>query len=163
MHGVYLMRDLRDVIVSYFHNTQRPDWRKGFPHFHCDTLEQFYFEWFLPRVVAFHDLDRHTGDYASLGLPIVRYEALYDAPVLEFTRLIKRLGLPLNEDRVADVVAANDLSLLKSGGKQLNEHVPPAHFRRGGYGAYKQEMPDKVLAHVNTRFRRLLEDWGYDI
>ena len=163
LHGMYLTRDLRDVIVSYFHNTQRADWRKGFPHFHCNTLEQFYFEWFLPRVSTFHDLERHAEAYVKLGLPVVRYEELFDDPQTEFARLLQRLGLPLDEDRVAQTVANNDLARLKNSGKQLDQHVPPAHFRRGGYGAYKQEMPGRVLEHVNQRFRSLLEDGGYEV
>jgi hypothetical protein len=48
LHGIYLIRDIRDVIVSYFHYAQTPYYKE---QFHYETLDEFYFEWFL---VAHH-------------------------------------------------------------------------------------------------------------
>lgn len=161
LHGVYLMRDLRDVVVSYFHQTQVESWRKSFPHFHCDTMEQFYYEWFLTRVVPFHGLKTHAAEFTSRGLPIVRYEDLLSNPAAEFTRLLHRLGLQLDASRVEATVEANSLERLQREGRQLDVYVPPAHFRRGGHGNFKDEMPPSVLRHIESEFGGLLTRWGY--
>lgn len=163
LHGVYLIRDLRDVIVSYYYNTQREDWRRGFLHFHCDTIQQFYFEWFLPRVNIAHNIDNHPYAFTEAGLPLIRYEDLYDNPEYEFTRLIKRLGLFLDSKKIKRVVANNQLETLRKTGKILDVHVPIEHFRHGGHGGYKKELPQNVLDHINQRFSNILSDFGYKI
>jgi hypothetical protein len=163
IHGVYLVRDLRDVIVSYFYHTQRADWRKGFPHYHCDTIHQFYFEWFLPRVTIAHDINNHGCAYAEAGLPIIRYEDLYESTESEFARLIKRLGFTLDPDKVSKVVDGNKIEVLKKIGKELDVRVPIEHFRRGGHGGYKKELPRIVLEHVNARFGNIIRNFGYEL
>jgi hypothetical protein len=163
LHGIYLQRDIRDVVVSYFHHLQRDDWRAGFPHYHCNNIHDFYFEWFLPRVTIFLDIDHHAKIYTALGLPIVRYETLYSAPAAEFERLLRRLGFRIDQEKIAGVVAANDLSVLKVSGKKMETGVPAAHFRRGGHGNFVNELPVTVLRHINARFKPLLEDWGYEL
>ena len=163
LHAVYILRDLRDIIVSYFHNSQRPDFRSGFPHFHYINIDQFYFEWFLPRVDVFHRIESHAEEFTKRGIPVVRYEQLHDQPAREFARLIRRLGLPIDDDKIETVVQNNTIERLSTTGKQLNVFLPPAHFRKGGYGSYKTELPPNVLSHVNSYFRPQLIRWGYKI
>jgi hypothetical protein len=163
IHGVYLIRDLRDVIVSYYHHTQREDWRKGFPHFHCNTIQQFYFQWFLPRISIAHEVDDHAHGYAMAGLPIVKYEELYDDPEKEFIRLIKRLGFSIDFKAISRVIERNHISTLRTTGKELDVKVPKEHFRQGGYGGYLKELPNNVLKHINQRFDKTIRDFGYDL
>ena len=162
IHGVYLVRDLRDVIVSYFWNTQTEWFQKTLPSFHYPTIEQFYYEWFLPRVVPFHRILTHAEEFTIRGVPPVLYERLYDDPLGEFSRLIKRLGLHFDPDRVAEVVERNTIDRLRTSGKQLDVFVPVTHFRKGGYGNYRQELPPKIIAHVNEVFGGILKRWGYE-
>ena len=122
-----------------------------------------YFEWFLPRVTIAHDIDNHPYAYSEAGLPIMRYEDLYDNPQSEFARLIKRLGFPLDLKKVSKVVAANKLEILKKTGKKLDVHVPIEHFRHGGHGGYKKELPKNVLQHIEKRFGNIIEDFGYEL
>ena len=163
IQAIYLMRDIRDVIVSYFHNCQTAWFKDNMPNFHYDDLESFYFEWFLPRVVPFHGIEDHAYKFTEAGIPIVRYERLCADTVGEFARIVKRLGLPFDAGVIEAVVEKNRLDALKKSGKQLNVFVPSTHFRRGGTGGYKNELPATVLRHVNCRFGRLLTDWGYEL
>lgn len=163
LHGVYLVRDIRDLIVSYFHNGQTSWFKDDLPNFHYDAIEEFYFEWFLPRVVPYHDIHHHADPYIRFGLPIIRYERLYDNAEEEFGRLVKRLGLPFEEDRVRAAVENNRLNRLQQGGRMLDRMIPPTHFRKGGYGNWKTEMPPSVAQHATTEFRSLLRRWGYEL
>jgi hypothetical protein len=163
IHGVYLLRDLRDVVVSYFHNCQTEWFKRSMPNFHYEDMESFYFEWFVPRVVPFHGVADHANTFARAGLPVVRYEKLCDQPIEEFSRLLKRLGVPLDDRRIVEVVNKNSFDQLKKNGRQLNVFVPSTHFRRGGSGAYKDELPTSVLRHLTETYRSALFDWGYEI
>jgi hypothetical protein len=163
IHGVYLVRDLRDVIVSYFWNAQTEWFQKTLPSFHYSTIEQFYYEWFLPRIVPFHCILTHAEGFTTRGVPPILYERLYDDPAGELGRLIKRLGLHFDPERVAKVVERNTIDRLRKSGKQLDVFVPSTHFRKGGYGHYRQELPPKIIAHVNEIFGDVLKRWGYDV
>lgn len=163
IQAVYLMRDIRDVVVSYFHNCQTAWFKDNMPNFHYDDLESFYFEWFLPRVAPFHGIDDHASQYSSAGVPVVRYERLCADTAAEFIRLIKRLGLPLDQAAAERVVEKNRMEELQKKGRQLNVFVPSTHFRRGGAGGYKEELPPIVLRHINKSFGDLLVNWGYEL
>jgi signal transduction histidine kinase len=39
--------------------------------------------------------------------------------------------------------------------------VSAAHYRKGGYGGYREELPPKVIADINHRYENLLLRWGY--
>jgi Sulfotransferase domain len=165
LHGVYLLRDLRDIVVSYFYHAQRADFRDptaGIPNCEFDTIEEFYFDWFLPRVVPFHRIPTHADEYAQRSLPVVRYEKLCENPALELRRLLHRLGLPSEDARIFDVVEKNRIDKLQKTGRQLDVYVPPAHFRRGGHGGFKEELSDRVLRHISLAFGDMLLRWGYE-
>jgi hypothetical protein len=163
IHGVYLVRDLRDVIVSYFLHTQTEGFQKAFPNFHYPTIDHFYYEWFLPRVIPFHQVLTHAQEFTIRGVPPILYERLYDDPVAEFGRLIKRLGLHFDPERVALVVEQNRIDRLRNSGKQLDVFVPSTHFRKGGYGNYRRELPPNIIVHVNETFGDVLKRWGYEV
>jgi Sulfotransferase domain len=163
LHAVYLVRDIRDVIVSYFHNAQTEWFKDGLPNFYYDTIEQFYFEWFLTRVVQVHQIHTHADAYLDFGVPAIQYERLCEEPEREFARLIKRLGLPYDADRIRECVAQNRIENLRARGRMLDKMVPPTHFRKGGHGHYKNELPATVLQHATEEFRSLIVRWGYPI
>jgi hypothetical protein len=163
IHGVYLLRDLRDIIVSYFHHAQRVDFRHSIPNCECQTIEEFYYEWFLSRIVPYHGVHDHADQFARRGIPVVRYENLYDHPEYGLDRLLRRLGLPAESERLSSIVQKNQLELLKQRGRQLDVFVPCVHFRKGGYGGYKTELPQPIIRHVNRTFGEMLARWGYEV
>jgi hypothetical protein len=160
VHGVYIMRDLRDIIVSYFHHAQRADFRESIPNCECQTIEEFYYEWFLPRIAPHHGVHDHAEQFAQRGIPVIRYEKLYDRPEYEFNRLIRRLGLPVDTERISAVVRKNRLDELQKTGRQLDVFVPTPHFRKGGHGGYKTES---IIRHVSQTFGEMLARCGYEV
>jgi Sulfotransferase domain len=163
LHAVYLMRDLRDVIVSYFHHTKRKEFRASFPNFHYDTMEHFYFQWFLPRIVPFHRIEVHAIEYAGKGVPVVRYEDLSVDPIGEFRRLLLRLGFDLDDERVQRVIDSHKLEKMKTERRVFDVEISPEHFRKGGWGNFREEMPAIVRKDVEARFADVIGRWGYDL
>jgi hypothetical protein len=161
LHGACIIRDLRDVVASYFYYSKTDRFRNARPEFHYDDVESFYYDWFLSRVVPAHKLMIHSEQYARLGVPIIRYEKLRIATTQEIERLVLRWGLNLDRSRLEKAVAENDISKLRSEGKHLEKVIAPEHFRRGGIGTYREELPNSIINDIEIRFARILRRWGY--
>ena len=161
-HAACLVRDPRDVIVSFFHYSQTDHFRAARPEFHYNGIHSFYYDWFLSRSAPAHIWETHAETYARLGVPIVRYEALKQDTAGELQRLLLRWGLPVNEERIQGAVAANDIKTLRESGKKLHVAVPPSRFRRGVSGGYKDDLPAEIQLDIEKRFSRIFERWGYE-
>jgi hypothetical protein len=162
VQAVYLVRDLRDVIVSYYHNAQTEWFRSMMPNFDYPDIDSFFYEFFLPRVVPRHRIADHAQEFAERGVPVVRYERLLADAEGEFGRILRRLGIAFDSARVRSVVEENSFDRLKKAGKHLNTYVPPSHFRRGKSGGYRDEMPESIRRHVSRMFSKALLRWGYE-
>jgi hypothetical protein len=160
IHGVCLIRDLRDVICSYFHYSLTERFRKARRDYQYNDIEAFYYDWFLPIVVPQHRVHTFSQEYAKISVPVVHYERLYDNPVEELRKLILRWGFDFDEKNAEMAVANNTLEKLKKTGKNFEKHIEKSHFRKGGYGNYK-EMPERIIKDINERFSDVQKRWGY--
>ena len=70
VHGVCLMRDLRDIIVSYFHYMQTESYQSDVPIARYGDIDTFYYDWFLtetrpstslPQLLGGIRFTRHSG------------------------------------------------------------------------------------------------------
>ncbi len=161
LHGVYLLRDIRDIMVSRFHYCQTPYFADVVKSFRYPTIRSFYYDHFLSVYCHRYKIDTAAECYADLGIPIIRYESMCEDTAVEFGRLILRLGLPYDQTRIDTVVRNHEFARLKHSGVQLDVKVPPSHFRRGSPGAAFEELPQDILDHMNERFRPFLRRWGY--
>lgn len=161
IHGVCMVRDLRDVVASYYQYVKTNRFRGARPEFHYDDESSFYYEWFLSRPVPAHKIFTHSAQYARLGVPVVRYERLRGDTVREFERLLLRWGFKPDMNRIREVVAANDIEKLRKHGKSLEKEISPEHFRKGGVGTYREELSEGVIKDIERRFDRVLRRWGY--
>ena len=161
LHGVCIVRDLRDVVASFYSYTRTARFRNARPEFHYEDVDEFYYEWFLSRSVSAHKLETHSAEYAALGVPIVRYEKLRADTARELARLLRRWGFAPDATRVEVAVAANEIEKLRVHGKSLEKEIAPEHFRRGAVGAYAEELPAHIVRDIEQRFEPLLRRWGY--
>jgi hypothetical protein len=161
LHGAVIVRDLRDVVASYYKYSLSDRFRSARPEVHFPDEVSFYFDWFLSRVAPAHRLLTHSDRYARLGVPVVRYEALRKDTVGELRRLVLRWGLTVDEAALQRAVDANQLEKLRTEGKNLEKRIAPEHFRRGAVGGYREELPEIVVKDIERRFARVLRRWGY--
>jgi len=163
-HGVCLVRDLRDMIVSYFEYMQTASYQSDIPYAKYADIETFYYDWFLSRLVPAHRFHTYWEEYAERGVPVLRYERLRQDTKAELVRLFERWSQPYDEARLDKAIAANELQALKKTGKQLGDvQIATSHFRKGLSGSYKTELPPAILADVEERFGKVLKRWGYSI
>ena len=162
-NGVCLIRDIRDVIVSYYHYGQTEEFKRAMTRFYYEDFEAFYYEWFLSRCVPSHQLHTFAQNYAERGIPIVRYERLQADPDRELSILIARWGFTPDMERIKAITQAHHLKILKTKGIDIGYHVEKSHFRKGGWGNFLTEMPSHILRDVNERFEDFLKRWGYPV
>jgi hypothetical protein len=160
--AVYLMRDIRDVIVSYYNYSQTDDYRTHMdPSCYYDDVQTFYFEYFLSKLVPRYNWIHHAEEYIQHGLPLIRYEKLWDDPAKELQRLFLRWGMKVDPERIRYAVNNNSIEKLKKSGKKIWRQMPTTHFRSGGYGGYIDILPNLVLEDIYFRFGDYLRRWGY--
>jgi hypothetical protein len=162
IHGALIVRDLRDVVASYYHYTKTERYRSARREYQYEDAEAFYYDFFLSIAVPQFRVNTFADEYARLGVPVIRYERLWDHPVDEMRKLILRWGLPFDRDRMKIVIEKNSLENLKISGKTFEIHIDAAHFRKGGYGNYKEDLPARIVADITERFEVLQKRWGYN-
>ena len=165
LHAVYIMRDIRDVVVSLYYYTKTDDYRR-------DTdasvaafadIEPFYYEAFLSYYVPHHIWLDHPERWVRAGLPLVWYERLWDDPCRELRRVLARWGLASRSGDLSAVVERNSIERMKRTKGLTSAGVSAAHYRKGGYGGFREELPGRVLRDMNDRFGSFLHRWGYDV
>ena len=163
VHGVCLIRDIRDIVVSYYYYAQTSQWKKAMTKFDYADFDSFYFEWFLSRAVPSHKIHSFAEEFAERSVPVLRYERLNSDTELELGRLIYRWGFSPDPVRVKNVVQRHQLKELKRSGLDLGYRVEPSHFRKGGWGNFLSELPLNILEDMNYRFEAFLRRWGYPV
>lgn len=153
---VYLLRDGRDVMVSFYHYATAI--YRG-PHMgFLQMVQQIGSTW--PEHVAAWEANPYGAEILW-----IRYEDLLRDPVAEMRRLCEFVGVQRDDERLAR--ACEQASFAKMRQKEieygwqadLGPHVGEYFVRRGIAGSHKDEMPPDVLAafleHAGPTLRRL--------
>jgi hypothetical protein len=137
---VYLVRDLRDVLVSSytFQEKQATAWQGADFTTRCDHLARL-----THQMHAMHQ-DR--------GGPLVRYEQLVEDPATELRTILAALGLP--PSREVDRWLAEDA-------KTLFASHGTSDDPRASIGRWRHMLDDRQLAEVETRLTPALAAFGY--
>lgn len=165
LRGVVLVRDLRDVVVSLYHWLKTEDYLsydKHGPHQVFDDIESMYIEYFLRRFANI-PIATLMDNYVKLGWPVVKYERLCDNAFRELQRLFAIWAVEMPSEKISDAVAKNDINVLRKSSKTSTVHksIKPDHFRAGGYGNFKQELPEHICIDIEKRYGDYLRSWGY--
>lgn len=163
LRGAVLIRDLRDIIVSLYHFTKTDHFKNAIGrHFIFDDIETMYTDFFLPYYVnRIQMLETLPDEYVQLGWPVIRYERFCDAPEQELKRLFQVWNIQVTEHAILNSIKQNSLNAMRTGKGKTTEEVQSTHFRKGGYGNYKKEIPAHILADIEYRFGDYLRRWGY--
>ncbi|MGV8081435.1 MAG: sulfotransferase domain-containing protein [Syntrophales bacterium] len=162
--GVALVRDLRDIIVSLFHWLKTDGYKhyyKHGPHQIFSDIETMYIEFFLRRFAQL-PVETMIEEYVRRGWPVIKYERLWDQTEIELRRLFDIWRIPVEEERIRSAAEKNRIDMLKKEGGVLETYIERDHFRQGGYGQYKSEIPPHILKDIEKRFGDYLRSWGYE-
>jgi hypothetical protein len=154
---VYLIRDGRDVAVSYFHFLKAVGEEVTFAKMVEPGYEVYPCTW------TKHVESWLANPYGS-DMLMIRYEDLKGHPLTELTRFCKFLGISRGDDLLKLIVEKTSFARMRQ--KELKEgfHTFPkdqAFVRRGIIGSFKDEMPKEVLETFTGYSRDTLSKLGY--
>ncbi|MEJ2646349.1 MAG: sulfotransferase domain-containing protein [Gammaproteobacteria bacterium] len=162
VHGALaLVRDMRDVVVSWYHHVQRSDLQGGFAQPRYADPEVFYFDYFIGQI--FGNARFYHGDLAKwldfVGLnsiPVVRYEDLIADAGSCLGRVMTFWKVEASNRKLEDTVRdyrfdAMPKTVADHGG-MIAERLSAGHLHRGRVGAWQEELPARVLADIERRF-----------
>jgi hypothetical protein len=168
--AVTLVRDLRAVIVSWFHHLQRTDRELGFRRPRYATIEAFYWEHFLGTVRATRrfyggNLEHWLDVVAANFVPIVRFEDLVSDTSACLLRVVDAWRIELPDARLSQVVRDFTFDRMTDSLRGANGYVADmvarGHLRRGKSIAWREELPHKISTDVQSRFKGYQTRLGY--
>lgn len=157
---VYLLRDGRDVMVSYLHHLQA---MRG---------EQLDFEQLVRTGVDLYPCQWHEHVEAWQANPYqsdiltIRYEDLKQDPVSQVTRFCEFVGLDREAAHIKRSVEQCAFSKMREREARFGMDNPEwprdrLFTRRGECGSFKDEMPPAVLAAFMEQSGKTLAELGY--
>lgn len=159
---VYLERDLRDVLVSYYHHRRA---RGSVP----EGLDAFVLspQGLAPAIRYLRGWQRTLANIPAAHFRRLSYEELLAAPQSGLRSCVEFLGLPVDDATLALAVrdaAADKLRLLEAATgnydftpEQLKANPEASHIRKARAGTYLEEMSPMVAARVEEEARRIAQ------
>ena len=159
---VYLLRDGRDVMVSYRHYRQA-----------IDGVEYDFLNFVTPETALFpchwpEHVESWIQNPYHAQMLVIRYEDLLRDPVRELRRFCQFSGISRQRSHLTAIAEAASFHNLRDREARLGfgrvDHSFPlgtSFFRRGIAGSYKDEMPPDVLARFLNHAGETLRRHGY--
>lgn len=170
-HGaVALVRDMRDVVVSWFHNVQRTDLALGFAAPRYPTIDSFYDEHFLSTIRVgkrFYggDFERWLDLVGANYIPIIRYEDLSADTPAALRKLATFWRIEVDDETLRHIAAQHGLKTMGNtvagGTGYVAELVRGGHIRRGRHGGWRDELPERIARDIEQRFAGYQNRLGY--
>ena len=157
---IYLLRDGRDVMVSFLHYRQALE-RQTF-----DFLDFVTNERLTPPCRWHKHVEAWLANPYGAEIMTLRYESLQADPVLELRRLCEFAGLQRPLWLLKLAAQCTDFETMQT--KEIQQGMPSSRWpkdklfrRRGLVGSYKDEMPAEVLEAFLRHSGGVLRQCGY--
>lgn len=157
---IYLVRDGRDVYVSYYH------YRKNQLD-ESETLGDFIRrEDHYPSSWSDHVRSwlGSSGDRPNLLL--VRYEDLLERPLEELKRMVDFIGLDVTGEQLAQAIQDSSFSEMRridqTKGRKYNLTGTKDFVRKGKAGSWQDEFSAEDIAYLKAKEGDLLIELGYE-
>ncbi len=156
---VYLLRDGRDAMVSYWHHLQALGGRN------IEFAEMLTGG--VPFPCGWHEhVEQWTANPHGADMLTIRYEDLKTDPVTELVRVCDFSGMPRDRSVLARVAEECSFAAMRAREQRLGWDNPDwpkdrPFVRRGITGSYKDEMPRECLTLFQAAAGATLRKVGY--
>jgi len=162
---IYLMRDVRDVLVSYYYYLKKIQGFNG-------TLYEFLCG--AAREVKYGEWDEHLNSWiyqnpSLSNLCLVKYENILRDPFREIEKLACFIGLQPTAEQISKAVEKSSFDKMrqieekKGLGPILDKGNPQIRFvRKGGSGNWREELGGEEKALIKKRYGNALIRAGYE-
>ena len=169
--AIYLVRDPRDVAVSFAHFANRP------LHRAVDAMSDPGSGISRGERALYAQMPQHLGTWSEhvtgwtghdlFPVAVFRYEDLLADPVGEFARMTAFAGLTVGRAEVADAVEAARFERLRSLESRHGFHERPAtttrFFRRGVAGGWRDELPAGLARRIEAEHAEVMARYRYTV
>ncbi|MEP7288290.1 MAG: sulfotransferase domain-containing protein [Chloroflexota bacterium] len=160
---VYLLRDGRDAMVSYFHHI------KAIEHLsELDKMDVVRNGTYLSPCKWYEHVERWLENPYTANILLIKYEDMKTSPAEVLHKFCDFAGIDRDDSYIEQVIARTSFSEMKK--KEVavgwaNENWPKdqTFVRRGIVGSYKDEMPPDVLTEFLEQSAATLRKVGYSV
>jgi len=157
---VYLLRDGRDAMVSYWHHQCAMERKE------VDFLEMVQSGKGLFPCKWHEHVTEWTANPYKARMITIKYEDLLAQPVRELERFCEFSGIEIDRPYIEMIVERASFKKLQKREERLGDATDvwpkdKAFFRRGVAGSHKDEMPEEVLNAFLAEAGETLKKHGY--
>ena len=166
---VYLVRDPRDVVVSYYHHDLRRRLiAEGYP------MERYVERFLAGRLDPYGSWHEHVGSWLGArdgdpGFLLLRYEDLSAAPQQGLRRIADFLGLRPDDAALALACERSSFEAMRrlerfqaeTAGTLSPARVQQPFVRSGTVGGWRREMAAALGAQITARWGPTMAKLGY--
>jgi hypothetical protein len=158
---VYIVRDGRDALISYYHMNQAD--KKDF------TLEQMVKngEGLFPSKWHEHVKAWQNNPY-NAEIMWIRYEDLHLQPLVEMKRFCKFAGIERSDELLEQSINGNSFQKMQKkeqnfGWDNQKWDTEGKFIRKGKVGSFLDEMPPNLISFFEKEANQQLSELGYSI
>ncbi|MGH2806397.1 MAG: sulfotransferase domain-containing protein [Actinomycetota bacterium] len=160
---IYLVRDPRDVAVSFFHY-QRD--RGGLPP--SLTIDEWMPTYLRGAGSRHGSWKEHVESWLatrgdSPSLLLLRYEDLVTDPTGELARIAGLLGVEWTRAETEQAIARSSMTKLRAAEARSRDATPGTTARRGVAGAWTEELPRPSIEAIETNIGDTMQKLSYDM
>lgn len=166
---IYIVRDPRDVLVSYFHYQRRKGFIDG-----TVEIARFADDFLAGRLNSFGTWGENVASWLGTrgerdDFLLLRYEDMLAEPAAQLARIVRFLGRTASEAELARVVDGCSFERMRA--LEASTGAKSAHMRavrddigfvrQGKSGGWRDEVPPDVVATLEAAWQPLLARLGY--
>jgi hypothetical protein len=158
---VYVMRDPRDVMLSYWHykkflskdfKTSLAEYLAGYDHWPCEW-DQHVASWLLPR--------QHPN------LLVLKYEDLHSDTAAVLRNVLQFADRPFEDDRIVKAVEASGFDRMRQTEEKFGVHGKAGDekerfVRKGQIGSWREEMTQEEIRIIEEKYGQTMRAVGYE-
>lgn len=158
---INIIRDPRDVVVSYFYYLYyflpyKNQGRKEIPHYASEENQKNLSATFHK---VFNEWPTHYWSWRDCVDVSVRYEDLHRNGVGTLRTVLDKLSLKVNEKLIAEAIQLNKFTKFTKKEVENSNHL---FFRKGVVGDYKNHLDTEMIKELEEKLANVLQDANYD-
>lgn len=164
---IYVLRDPRDIIVSWYHSMLKTHVLMGKVGKYRERLQQLHYEdgvSFCIDALQIRFAHQRSWAFNSGDDPkvlVVKYEDLVEHSVAEFSRLFAHCAVNLDRAAIHRLVEKHSFHNMRRRDMESQRGRGESHYRAGKSGGWRQALSDRHLAKFYAATGDLVEVLGY--